>query len=59
MEFITVTPGAKFEADLKPMFDVTLAEIPAFKREPIIITLHQMSQLVEGIVLAFEKRFFA
>ncbi len=41
------------------MFDVTLAEIPAFKREPIIITLHQMSQLVEGIVLAFEKRFFA
>jgi len=58
MEFIAVTPGAKFKSDLKPTFDITLAEIPALKREPIIITLHQISQLVEGIVLAFEKGFF-
>jgi hypothetical protein len=58
MEFIVVSPGAKFQADTKPTLDITLAEIPALKREPIIITLHQISQLVEGIVLAFEKRFF-
>ena len=58
MEFVAVTPGAKFKADIKPTFDITLAGIPALKREPIIITLHQISHLVEGIVLAFEKRFF-
>jgi hypothetical protein len=59
MEFITVTPGAKFQADIKPTFDITLAEIRALKREPIIVSLNQISQLVEGIVLAFEKRCFS
>jgi hypothetical protein len=59
MEFITVTPGAKFEADVKPTFEITLAEIPALKREPIITSLNQISRLVEDIVLALEKRFFA
>jgi hypothetical protein len=58
MEFITVTPGTKFEADIKPSFNIALAEVPAFKREPIIITLKQISQLVEGIILTFERRFF-
>jgi hypothetical protein len=59
MEFIAVTPSAKFKADLKPTFEITLAEVPALSREPLIITLHQISQLVEGIVVAFEKSFFS
>jgi hypothetical protein len=58
MEFIAVTPGAQFQADLKPIFDVTLAEIPALNREPLIITLQQISQLVQAILLAFERDFF-
>jgi hypothetical protein len=58
MEFIAVTPGAKFESDLKPTFEITLAEAPALNREPLIITLHQMSQLVQAIVVAFERDFF-
>jgi hypothetical protein len=58
MEFISVSPGAKFQADLKPTFDVTLAEVPTLNREPIIATLHQISQLVEGIMLTFKRSFF-
>jgi len=58
MEFITVTPGAHVQYDCKPAIDITFGEIPALKGEPVIVTLHQISHLVEGIVLTFERRFF-
>ena len=58
MEFISVVPGTKFQCDLKPSFDISLAEVPALSREPLIVTLHRISELVEGILLDFERRFF-
>ena len=34
------------------------ARCPALSREPLIVTLHRISELVEGILLDFERRFF-
>jgi hypothetical protein len=58
-EFLTTVPGTTFEADIKPTFGVTFPHIEGFEREPVVAVLHQMRQLVEGILLAFEKRFLS
>jgi hypothetical protein len=58
MEFMVTTPGAKFQADIKPTVEISFSKIKGLEREPICISLHQMRQLVEGILLTFEDRFF-
>ena len=58
-EFLTAVPGMQLHADVEPTFGVTFPNIEGFEREPVVAVLHQMRQLVEGILLTFEKRFFS
>jgi hypothetical protein len=58
-EFMVTTPGAKFQADIKPTVEISFSKIKGLEREPICISLHQMRRLVDGILLTFEKRFFS
>ena len=58
MEFATTLPGTKFEAEIQPSFNIAFSEAPGLEREPIVVALHQMSQLVESIVLTLRDRFF-
>jgi hypothetical protein len=57
MDFLTVTPGAHFEADTQPAFNIAFGDIEVLKTEPVVAVLHQMRQLVDGIILTFDKRF--
>lgn len=58
MEIATTIPGTKFEINVEPTFNIALGDIEGFEREPAVAVLHQMRQLVERILLTFEKRFF-
>jgi hypothetical protein len=58
MEFLTTTPGTIFEAELMPSLNIAFGKAAGLEREPIVVALHQTSQLVEGNVLTFERRFF-
>ena len=58
MELFAVVPGTKFEAHFEPTLDVAFTNTPGLDREAIGGALHKMRQLVEGILLTFEKRFF-
>jgi hypothetical protein len=58
LEIVTTIPGTKFEAELHPTFNIALSNVDTFEREPVVAVLHQMRQLVESILLTFEKRFF-
>ena len=58
-EFLTAVPGTILQADVEPTFGVTFPNIKGFERKPVVAVLHQMRQLVEGILLTFEKHFFS
>jgi hypothetical protein len=58
LEFMTTTPGAKFEADFQPSLDITISEV-GFDGKPVVTVLHEARQLVEGILLTFKKHFFS
>jgi hypothetical protein len=57
-EFFTATPGTKIKTDFEPAFDVAFDPIWGFERERTGHVLHQAVDLVDGILLTFEKRFF-
>src|SRR5262249_41356829 len=57
IDFLTCAPGTKFEADFKPTLNIAFGDVKALKCEPIVAVLHQMRQLVDGILLAFDRRF--
>lgn len=57
-EIVAVAPGTQFGAYFKPSVEIAFVKAPGLEREPIGIALHQMRELVEGILAAFEARFF-
>jgi len=57
-EFATSAPHAKVYIEGKPTFYVAFREIEVLKGKSAVTSLHQMRDLVEGIFLTFEKRFF-
>ena len=57
MEFMTTTPGAQFYADFQPALDIAFDDV-GLNGQPVVAALNQMRDLIEGILLAFEKRFF-
>lgn len=57
MDYLTCSIGAKFEEDFQPSFNIAFGNIEILKTEPVLAVLHQMRQLVEGIILAFDGRF--
>lgn len=58
MEFLTTTPGTKFKTDFQPSFDVALRDVGSLEGEPIVHVLAHLRDLVERILLTFERRFF-
>jgi hypothetical protein len=58
MEVATTTPGTQFYTDFKPTVDIAFRKI-GIGRKPIVAVLNQMRDLVEGILLTFERRFFS
>jgi hypothetical protein len=57
-EFFTATPGTKFKTDFEPTFDVAFRDVEGLERKPIVHVLAQLRDLVERILVTFEKRFF-
>lgn len=58
MEFLTTTPGAKFEGDFEPTLNIAFAQVSGADGQPIVQVLSDMRDLVERILLAFDRRFF-
>jgi hypothetical protein len=58
VEIVTCAPGTKFHTNMKPLCQIAFGKIEALKTEPVVAVLHQMRDLVEGILLTFERRFF-
>ena len=58
LEFLTTTPAPQFEADFQPFFSVAFSEI-GLQGKPIVTILNDMRDLVERLLLTFEKRFFS
>jgi hypothetical protein len=58
VEFVTCAPGTKFHTDMKPLCQIAFGKIEVLKTEPVVKVLHQMRDLVESILLTFERRFF-
>ena len=48
-----------FELEVEPSLNLALGDIEGFEREHVVAVLRRMQQLVERILLTFEKRFFA
>lgn len=59
MEFLTTTPGAQVEIDFQPTLNIAFRQIQGFESEPVVEVLKQLSEIVTGILVAFEKRFFS
>ncbi len=58
MELATSALGAELKADFKPTFSIAFSEVARVNSEPITSVLTQMRDFVEGLLLAFERRFF-
>jgi hypothetical protein len=58
-EFFTATPGTKFKTDFEPSFDVAFRDVGGLERKPIVHILTQLRDVIERILLKFEKRFFS
>jgi hypothetical protein len=57
-EFLTTTPGTKIKTDFEPTLDVSFGNIGDLERKPIVYVLSNLRDLVERILLTFERRFF-
>lgn len=51
--------GAQGEGKTKITFDVTFGDVDIVGRHPVFTTMQQYFQLVRGICIAFDSRFFA
>jgi hypothetical protein len=58
-EFVICAPGTKFHTDMQPLCKITFGQIEAINAEPVVAVLQQMRDLVERILLTFERRFFS
>lgn len=58
MEFMTITPGTQVKYDVKPSINVAFGQVKVLEGEPVSSALLQIHEIVEGLLLNFEKRFF-
>jgi hypothetical protein len=56
-EFMTTTPGAKFDTDFQPAMNIAFDQV-GVRGQPVVAVLNDMRDLVQRLLLAFEKRFF-
>ena len=57
LEFMTTTPGAKFEADFYPSLNIGFGDV-GLDGMPIIIALNEFHKIVHNLLLSFERKFF-
>lgn len=57
LDFLTTTPGAKFDSDFRATITLAFDE-GGISGRPVIAILQDMRALVERLLLTFEKRFF-
>ncbi|MBZ0248091.1 MAG: hypothetical protein K8F93_00385 [Burkholderiales bacterium] len=57
-EFLVTSPGAEFETDMKPAFDVTFQDVGPLEGEPTVALLSQMREATARIVSEFRRTFF-
>lgn len=55
LEFLTTTPGAKFDADFQMTIDIAFDEA-GIRGQPVVTVLSDMRELVQRLLLAFEKQ---
>ena len=55
LEFLTTTPGAKFDADFQMTIDIAFDEV-GIRGQPVVAVLNDMRDVVQRLLLAFEKR---
>ena len=58
IHWMTVPKGADVKYDLQVRTDIAFIEIQAIEGHPVTTTVEQFRDLVEGLLLTFEKRFF-
>jgi len=57
-EFLITTPGAKFETDMKPTFNIALQDVGRAETEPVVALLSQMREASARIIIEFRRTFF-
>lgn len=58
LEYLTTTPGAVVQTDMRPTFSIGFKAAMGVAMEPVDMTLQRMTNLVREILNSFEKRFF-
>jgi hypothetical protein len=58
LDIFTTLPNAKVVADFHLSPNIALRDVEGLEREPVIAVLYQMRDLVERLLLSFERRFF-
>lgn len=57
MEVLTVTPGSKVQADIKPALNIGFSDIEVFEGVPVVNALETMRKAVLETVEEFRRRF--
>ncbi len=57
LDFLTTTPGAKFDSDFQATMNIAFDET-GVRGQPVVAILNDMRDLVQRLLLTFEKRFF-
>jgi len=58
LEFMTATPGAQFETDMKPTLQIAFRDVRGAETEPVIAVLSQMREATARIIAEFRTTFF-
>lgn len=58
IHWMTVPKGTDVKYDIQLATDIAFTQVQAVEGKPVMTTLEQFRDLVEGILLTFEKRFF-
>jgi len=58
LEYLTLTPGATVQTDMRPTFGIGFKSMIGGAMEPVDMTLQRMAALVREILNSFDKKFF-
>src|SRR5215469_17155492 len=56
MEFLTTTPGARFETNMHPSLDVGFRDVAGAELESVVTVLNNFHTLTKSIILSFDRR---
>lgn len=59
LEVLTCSPRAELYVEIKPSFNIAFRGVERLEREPVTEVLRQAADQVEGLLLAFDRRFFS